>query len=313
MTSMTTLPTSDKKRSGARMWWLIVALLMGAAILVLIARKENQETEIAVPVTFSNLADDLLLIDAPRQMVKVVVAGSASNVDAIDPLAASCRLDLTGKGKGTHTIPIEMSDVRLPKKITLKRLLTPSLTIQLEQVAVKTVDVIAVLEGNPAPGFAVVDVSLTPNRIVLRGRATMLADINTVKTRPIDLETASEPFKKEVPLNLPEAIAVDPPLRIVVAQVDVKERIITRVLENVPLSGLGSPAGHQIQPETITLTVSGPENIVNGIESDPAFAVTVDLTGLPAGSHRLTATINLPVQIKLVQVSPKRFSVTIQR
>jgi YbbR domain-containing protein len=295
------------------MWWLVFALLLGVAILILMTNNENQEMEIAVPVTISNLADDLLLIDAQRQMVKVVVAGSVSSVDAIDPLAVSCRLDLTGKGKGTHTIPIEMSDVTLPKKITLKRLLTSSLTIQLEQVAVKTVDVIAVLAGYPATGFAVVDVSLTPNRITLRGRATMLADIDTVKTRPIDLEAAAEPFKKEVPLSLPEVIAVDPPLRIVIAQVDIKERIITRVLENVPVAGLGSAAGHQIRPETITLTVSGPENIVNGIESDPAFAVTVDLTGLPAGSHRLTATINLPVQTKLVQVSPERFSVTIPR
>ena len=191
--------------------------------------------------------------------------------------------------------------------------MTPSLTIRLETVSRKTVGVVAVLEGNPAAGFTVTAVTLQPDRIVLKGTATMLADIDTVKTGPINLEDASESFKKEVPLNLPEAIAVDPPLRIVVAQVEIKERIINRVLENIPVSVKGTAAGHQIHPDTITLTVSGPEVIVNTIDTNPAFAVTIDLEGLAPGTHYLKATIDLPVRTTLVSVSPKRFSVTISK
>jgi YbbR domain-containing protein len=141
----------------------------------------------------------------------------------------------------------------------------------------------------------------------------MLTDMETVKTHPINLEAAAESFKKEVPLNLPEVIAVDPPLRIVVAEVTVKERIVTRVLEHIPVSVSGSSAAHQIRPETITLSVSGPETIVAAIESDPAFAVSVDLNGLTPGTHHLRATINLPIQTTLVQVSPEQFSVTIAK
>ena len=141
----------------------------------------------------------------------------------------------------------------------------------------------------------------------------MLAGIDTVKTRPINLEDASESFKKEVPLNLPDAIAVDPPLRIVVAHVKVRERIVTRVLENLPVSVKGMSAGHQIDPKTITLTISGPEAIVNIIETEPAFAVTIDLNGLTPGTHSLNAAINLPLRTTLVRVSPERFSVTINR
>jgi YbbR domain-containing protein len=180
-------------------------------------------------------------------------------------------------------------------------------------LTVKTVDAVAVLEGSPAPGFAVVGVNLRPDRIVLKGPATMLADIETVKTHPINLEAASESFKKEVPLILPEAIAVDPPLRIVVAEVAVRERIVTRVFERIPVSVNGSSAAHQVRPETITLSVSGPEMIVATIESDPAFGVSVDLSGLMPGTHLLKATINLPIQTTLVQVSPEQFSVTIEK
>jgi len=308
---MTPSDPSNKRAHGTWIRWVILSLLMCAATVALISQTEKQEREIAIAVTFDNLADNLLLMDAPRHSVRLLVSDTASALQAIDTNQTFCRVDLSGLGEGTHTLTVRPANIGLPKGVALQALLTPSLTIRLETVSQKTVGVIAVLEGHPAPGFAVVAVSLQPNRILLKGTATMLAGIDTVKTRPINLEDASDSFKKEVPLNLPEAIAVDPPLRIVVAHVEVKERIITRVLENMPVSVKGTAAGLKIHPETITLTVKGPEAIVNTIETDPAFAVTVDIGDLPTGNHSLKAAINLPVRTTLVRISPERFSVTI--
>lgn len=308
------VPVPSTKRARSR-WvrWLILPLLLAAATAALISRTEKQEMEIAIAVTIDNLGEDLLLMDAPRLSVKLLVSGTPSALETFDPQKTFCRLDLSGLGEGTHPISVHPSDIGLAKGVSISALLTPSLTIRLEPVSQKTVGVIAMIEGHPAPGFAVTAVALTPNRIVLKGTATMLAAIDTVKTRPINLEGASESFKKEVPLSLPETIAVAPPLRIVVAQIEVKERTITRVLEHILVSGKGTSADHRIHPETITLTVSGPEALVKAIETNPTFAVTVDLDGLPPGTHSLKAAINLPVQATLVRVSPERFSVTISQ
>ncbi|MCB2146422.1 MAG: hypothetical protein KQI81_08105 [Deltaproteobacteria bacterium] len=310
---MTSFVPSKKHARGTCLRWLILSLLLGAATMALISRTEKQEREIALAVTFGNLADNLLLIDAPRHSVRLLVSGTTRALQTINTHETSCRVDLSGLGEGTHTLPVRPADIFLPKGIDLLSLLTPSLTIRLETVSQKTTGVIAVLEGQPAPGFAVTAVSLKPDHILLKGTATMLADIESVRTLPINLEDASESFKKEVPLNLPETIAVDPPLRIVVAQIEVKERIITRVLENVPVLVKGTSAAHQIHPEAITLTVKGPEVIINTIEANPAFAVTLDLTDLTTGNHSLKAAINLPLRTTLVCTSPERFSVTISK
>jgi YbbR domain-containing protein len=311
---MTSSPTSNTNRvNGSWIRWVILTLLLGAATVALISRTEKQEQEIAIAVTFNNLSDKVLLMDAPRHSVRLLVSGTASTLQTIDAKKTSCRVDLSGLGEGTHTLTVRPADVGLPKGLTLKSLLTPSLTIRLETLSQKTAEVIAKLEGHPAPGFAVAAVSLEPNRILLKGRATMLADIDTVETRSIYLEDASESFKKEVPLNLPEAIAVAPPLRFVVAHVEITERVITRVLESIPVSVKGASAGFGIHPDAITLTVKGPEAIVKTIETNPAFAVTVDLSNLTTGSHSLRAVINLPVRTTLVRVSPEHFSVTISR
>ncbi|WP_155319503.1 CdaR family protein [Desulfosarcina alkanivorans] len=309
---MTASP-ANKQAYGKWIRWLVLPLLLGAATVMLIARTEKKEVEIAINATVSHLSDDLLLMDNPLPAVRLLVAGIPSVLETIDPQAIACRLDLSGMREGTHTIRVHQADVELPKGVALQKLLTPSLTVRLETVSLKTVGVVAVLEGNPATGFAVAAVTLKPDHIVLKGTAAMLAGIDTVKTRPINLEAASESFKKEVALNLPDIIAVDPPLRIVVAHVEVKERIITRVLENIPVSAKEASGDFRITPPAITLTVSGPEAIVNTIETDPAFAVAVDLSGLSPGSHLLKAAINLPVRTALLSVSPERFSVTISK
>jgi YbbR domain-containing protein len=310
---MTPPAPSHKRTLGTWIRWVILPLLLCAATVALISRTEKSEREIAIAVTFDNLADNLLLMDAQRHSVRLLVSDAAAALQTIDTNETFCRVDLSGLGEGTHTLTVHPSNIGLPKGVALEALLTPSLTLTLEAVSQKTAGVIAILEGQPAPGFAVVAVSLQPERILLKGTATMLAGIDMVKTRPINLEDAAESFKKEVPLNLPESVAVDPPLRIVVAHVEVRERIVTRVLENIPVLVKGTVAGVQIHPEAITLTVKGPEAIVNSIETDPAFAVTVDLSNLTTGKHSLKAAINLPVRTSLVYASPERFSVTISK
>lgn len=308
---MTASSPANRQPHGNWIRWLILPLLIGAATVVLVARTEKKDLELAIAVTFDGLTDELLLTGPPRQSVRLLVSGTPFALEAVDPGELSCHVDLYGLGEGTHTVPVHPSNIGLPDEVVLRELLTPSLTVRLEKVSSKTVDVIAFLQGDPAPGFAVAAVTLKPNRIVLKGTATMLAGIDTVKTRPIDLEAASESFKKEVPLNLPSSVAVAPPLRIAVALIEIDERIITRVLENIPVSAKGISADHRIDPAAITLTVSGPEAIVNDIETDPAFAVTVDMTGLTPGTHLLKAVINLPLRTTLVRVSPERFSVSI--
>ncbi|MBR9984629.1 MAG: hypothetical protein KFF68_01850 [Desulfosarcina sp.] len=310
---MTSSASSNRRVHGAWIRLAILSVLLGAGTVALISRTEKHEREIAIAVTFNNLSDDLLLMDAPRHSVRLLVSDTASSLQTINAKETFCLVDLSGLGEGTHTLTVHSADVGLPKGATLKSLLTPSLTIRLEPVSQKTAEVIAILEGQPAPGFAVAAVSLQPNRILLKGTATMLAGVDTVETRSINLEDASESFKKEVPLNLPEAIAVEPPIRFVVAHVEIKERIITRVLESIPVSIKGASAGSRIHPDAITLTIKGPEAIVKTIETNPAFAVTVDLSDLTTGSHSLKAAINLPVRTTLVRVTPEHFSVTISQ
>ena len=310
-----TPPDAPTTQKTGRHWvrWLMIPPLVGAIIVAVLSLSVKKEMVIDIAVQAQHLAADLTLMEMSRQSVKVVVSGTAAALKAIGPENAACRLDLTDVGPGVHTVVIHPHNVILPKRVTLIALLSRSVTVRLEALARKTVDVIAVLEGDLAPGFAVAAVTLKPDRVTLAGRASQLKGINTVRTRPIDLAGAAESFKKEVPLDLAESIQTEPRRRIVLAQVDLKERIVTRVLQQIPIALTGMPASNlvQIRPDTITLTVSGPENVVKRIEHHRAFAVSIDLRGLAPGAHTLMAAIDLPVRTTLIDASPEQFSVII--
>lgn len=305
--------TTGQKKGSVWIWirWVVLPLLMGAATVALISGTDRSEQEIAITAIFNHLDDDLLIVDAPRQVVRLMISGTPSALKQFESREAACQLDLAGLGRGTHTLPVMPADVSLPKSVSLSKLLTKTLTVRLETKSRKEVDVVAVLEGTPAPGFAVSAVNVTPGRILLTGTLEMLTGIDTVKTHPINLDGAAEPFKKEVPLNLPEAVRVATQPRIVVAEIDISERIVTRVLENVPLSAEGAVTDYRIDPAVITLTISGPQTIVDTVASDPTFAVTVNLKDLPPGVHALRAAIHLPIRATLVRATPEHFSVTI--
>ncbi len=93
---------------------MILTLLLGAATVALISRTEKQEQEIAIAVTFNNLSDNMLLMDAPRHSVRLLVSGTASTLQTIDAKKTSCRVDLSGLGEGTHTLTVRPANVGLP-------------------------------------------------------------------------------------------------------------------------------------------------------------------------------------------------------
>ena len=281
--------------------------------MALIAKTETKQWVIDANVIFAHLAEDLLVMDADGQSVQLRVVATPSTFENAKHRRAYCRFDLSGLGQGTHSIRVQAADIILPGGVSLLEPITTILTIQLEKKITKTVDVLAELAGKPAPGVAVVAVRVQPDRIQLTGTAAMIEDFDTVRTRPISLKNASESFKKEVPLDLPAALSVQPSSRLVVAEIDIRQRLITRLLENISLTAKGKASGYRIDPEGITLTIRGPEAIVGKIESNPAFSVTIDLEGLTQGAHSLKAAIKLPLHTTLVQVNPELFSVTISK
>ncbi len=112
--------------------------------------------------------------------------------------------------KGARDDITQQVQVQLPKDLGNKITIQPdSVQVQLPVVTkgpVKTVAVTASLQGEPGEGFVIKTSRVEPDSIKITGSAGMLANLQEVQTRPVDLSGAEGNITKEVELALPEGV-----------------------------------------------------------------------------------------------------------
>lgn len=200
-------------------------------------------------VLIGNLPDDILLrLSAPLSLWDRLT----SDTDTIQVY-----VDLTGLEAGEHTLPIQVeSDLRPFRVIQV----TPSeVTVELDPLAVREFPITPVLEGTPALGFQIEDVSLDPDVATVSGPANVMEQaVQVVAT--LNVSGARETINSLVTL---EAVDRD---------------------GNV-LSGLS------IEPETVAM-----EQSILQAGGYRDVAVKVETTGQPASGFRVTSiSVNPPI------------------
>jgi YbbR domain-containing protein len=145
------------------------------------------------------------------------------------------------------------------------------------------------------------------------GPETVLSSIDAVLTKPIDINGRSESFRKETALDLEAGLEVCASSGIILAEIYIAEKKITRRFTDILVEGENTPLNFSISPPTITIEIKGPQKIVENLQPEKDIRVLVELKDLNPGVYVRRATITLPVKTSLVIVEPKLFTVKLVR
>ena len=165
--------------------------------------------------------------------------------------------------------------------------------------------------GKPAAGFTVAGALAKPFSLNLRGPETILDPIEEILTKPIHIKGLSASLKKEIAVDLPENIEIVAHSGIILAEVVIEEKIVTKKITDITVMGKGTTYEYSIKPPAIDIEVKGPENIIEKLLKETGVKVYVDLKGLNPGVYIRRATIPLPVKTTLIRVKPEIFTVKI--
>lgn len=232
-------------------------------------------------------------IEGPRSRVSLVakavadvdVTGAAADVVRTVPLRA---LDVDGKEIKDVTVQPKAIEVRIPM-----RKLPPAKT-----VAVK-VDIL----GPPKEGFKVTAMQSEPQTVRIRGPAEVLAKIDTVLTRPVDIRGVASDFDRQIEILLPPGISLVEP-KSVLARVSIAEDRIEKTIAKVPVQVKHLPATLKwsVTPSDVSVTVEGQRAIVEKL-GPKNIEVFVDALGLYEGDHGVSIQVSLPQGVALVSTS----------
>lgn len=252
------------------------------------------------------------LIDPPA----ITVSGPASSVESLDfarvtVFLSNNREDLFDtrqpifydqQGRVASVRNLDLSDEQVNVTIPVT---------ESAGYAEKSIDVDLV--GQPAPGYRVLDISVTPVSVLVQGRPTLLRQLDRVQTEPIDITGLTEPFRQQVALALPEGITQEEVEEIIV-EIDIEPLYTTDTYNpTVLIQGLDENLEATVEPESVRVILYGPLPVLETLP-DEEVRVTVDLFGLISGTYSLEPDVSFPERgIELRSIQPSQVTVEISR
>lgn len=128
-----------KHRAGPakHLWFEISASILVAGALwfsIIAGQGEMLEKVISVPVEYTATSEDLVMTGKKAKEVRLHLAGSKSDLDAISPGATSVKINLENAGVGEQTVIISKDNIRLPRGVRLLDVDPGSLSVTIERL-----------------------------------------------------------------------------------------------------------------------------------------------------------------------------------
>jgi YbbR domain-containing protein len=169
------------------------------------------------------------------------------------------------------------------------------------------------VEGQPAPGYRLTNLSADPGTLILEGSPENMRNIpGFVDAAPINIENATETVQQSVELSIPEGVVPRNNIYSVQATVGIQavESSTTVQLQPV-IEGLGNNLRANVSLDQVDVIISGPLPRLNTLLASD-IQVRLDLSGLSAGSHVLEPIVTLPQALRRESVIPQTIEVTLE-
>jgi YbbR domain-containing protein len=170
-------------------------------------------------------------------------------------------------------------------------------------VGLRLVPIQATISGLPAAGYAIASITVTPTLITLTGNSGALDRVASIATEEINISGARGRVELAAGLIFPNGTSAGPQeeeeATVIIDIVPIAQPFQVTLPVQVTLSGIGRGLIPTLQPQIITVTLSGESAALGRLAAQPLLA-NVDLNGLGAGSYVATPRLDLPPGINVV-------------
>jgi YbbR domain-containing protein len=288
----------------------LISIALAALIWLIVSGEQIVERSMRIPLEFVNLPERLELIGDAPTVVDVRVRGSSGTLGRIAAGELAAVVDLKTARQGRRLFHLTGADVRAPFGIEVVQVTPSNVSIQFEPSASKIVRIVAGVEGDPAPGFAVSTIATTPPTVEVVGPASMLASLSEAITEPVSVAGARSSVTETVTVGSP-----DPAVRLRSPQtarvtVTITAAPIEWTVAALPVHLRNATRPTQVAPEQVAVLVRGPREARAVAAAE--FDASVNVEGLHPGEFDLPVRIVPPSKIGVVRVDPAQVRVRIR-
>lgn len=260
--------------------------------------------------TVGELAKDHSLSEPVIKPQSIYIEGPKTWVDSVSKVVAF--VDVTNKANDINvTVPIrivdnEGNDVRgVTKDQNVVDVFIPVYQSKTVPIKIQT-------HGRLPDNYEVLDISVDPSSVKIQGKKDLLKDINSLNTKPIDINSLIEDNIVSVELELPEGVSLSNPDQSITVKLNVDEsktKTFDYTLQDANILNLDSKL--RIADEDLTksfaINVEGTGSKIDNLEKSD-IVIELDLQGLDEGNH--TVNISAKVEgVKIININPEAISI----
>lgn len=277
----------------------------------------NEDFEIQ-PVVEHGTEESQELINAVASPASVTAYGAKSIINSIASVKAVVNAtDLTDDTVLTAVPVAYDTDGKELKNVTFS---VNEISVKVSMDDMKSVKLISGVEGEPANGYSISGIYLSPDNIDAAGEVNSLKALQQIELPNVDVSGATSNVTKQYELSdyLPDGIRVigsEDTIKYVTVTIMVEknaEKTFTISSDSITDNGT-TPEGMiaQIDNENINVTISGIQSVINNITADGIKAY-VDLSKYSEGTYdNVPVQFDLPDGAALVQGNPIYITVTL--
>lgn len=290
-----------------------LAIALATLLWLTVAGEHVVERGMRVPLEFRNKPADLEMVGDPPTAVDVRLSGSSALLSRLDPGEIVAVLDLGTARPGSRLFHLRPDEVRVPYGVTVDQVLPPTLSLELERSSRRTIPIVPALEGEPAPGFVVGQITTDPASVEVVGPESRLLELTEATTETISVEGRREGLEESVTVGVTDASVRLAEARVADVTVEIRPSPVEREIEDVPVRwrNLGPGMSAVVKPTLANVRVRGSRDALDKLRADGVGAF-VDLAGLGSGRYNLRVQVDPSETFGVISITPAVVDVIIK-
>lgn len=272
-------------------------------------------TELRAPATVRltrvrisfRLPADMDVSNDPRDEVEVTLTGSRGELDRLNGRDLIAYVDVSDMKPGERVVQLAPGRVKieLPEGVRIDSIEPNTIPLRLEPRVEREVEVEARLEGRVTEGYELRGITITPNKVRVRGPASHVNQLSKVLTETIPLEGHKESFaipQTAIDISDPKVDGID---TIVNVYLEIGEQRIEKTFSGVAVREV---SGALARPETASVTVYGARSAIEQLRPEQV-QIVLETSADGAITSRLAVPPDMEGRVELRSTKPAGFTI----
>jgi YbbR domain-containing protein len=289
-----------------------LSICIAALLWLVVAGDRVVERALQVPIEYQNLPPGLELVGDPLESVDVRLRGSSGALGRLQTPDTSAVIDLRNARPGRRLFHLTAAQIKVPYGVDVMQVAPATLSIEFEHSAVRILKVRPSIEGRPATGYEVQNITSDPPTVEVVGPESSLRGLDEAMTEPVSIANEARPVREVVTVGV-----ADPSVRLRNAQtatviIQIGPGMSTKTLTNVPVNVTNANSGLRARaaPAMVAVAVKGTREAIQGLTPDSVDA-QADISGLAPGDHVVEVKVQARPGLTVESIAPRSVRVRI--